>query len=61
MRILSKNLDKFEEMVSAGLARSAKLARETAIKTNTSIVVMQSGKIVEITAVELKKEINNKN
>lgn len=38
------------------LKRAAQLAREDAIRTNTGIIVSRNGKIVEITAAELKKE-----
>ena len=46
----------FEAEVSAALLRAAQLAREDAIKTNTGIIVSRNGKIVEITAAELKQE-----
>lgn len=38
------------------LKRAANLAREDAIKTNTGIIVSKNGKIIEITAAELKQE-----
>lgn len=38
------------------LQRAANLAREEAIKTNTGIIVSKNGKIIEITAAELKQE-----
>ena len=37
------------------LRRAAQLARKTAIQTNTSIIIMQDGKIVHVTAQELRK------
>lgn len=46
----------FEAAVSAALDKAAELARDEAIKTNTGIVVSQNGKIVTITAEELKAE-----
>ena len=35
--------------------RAARMARELAVRTNTAIVIMQDGKIVRITADELRK------
>ena len=35
------------------LRRASQLARETAIQTNTSIVIVQDGKMVYVTADEL--------
>ena len=49
------NLD-FEREVSAALLRAAKLAREEAIKTNTGIVVSQDGKVITITAEQLREK-----
>ena len=46
----------FEAEVSAALLRSAQLAREDAIKTNTGIIVERNGKIVRVSAAELKQE-----
>ncbi len=40
------------------LKRAAKIARETAIQTNTGIVIMRDGKIVHISARELIAEKN---
>jgi len=37
------------------LRRATQLARETAIQTDTSIIVMREGKMVRITAEELRK------
>ena len=49
------NLD-FEREVSAALLRAAELARYDAIKTNTGIVVSQNGKVVTITAEQLREK-----
>jgi len=38
---------------NAALKRAAQMARETAIRTNTRLIVMQGGKIVAIPADEL--------
>lgn len=40
----------------AALQQAAQLAREEAIKTNTGIVVSRNGKVVTISAAELKAE-----
>lgn len=50
------NLALFEAEVSAALLRSAQLARHDAIKTNTGIIVERNGKIVRVSAAELKQE-----
>lgn len=39
----------------AAMQRAADMARQTAIETNTAIVVVQDGKIVRIPAEELRK------
>ena len=49
------NLD-FEREVSAALLRAAELARDDAIKTNTGIVVSQDGKVITITAEQLRQK-----
>jgi len=41
---------------TAALQRAAAAARKTAIDTNTSLVVMQDGKIVRIPAETLRKQ-----
>lgn len=46
----------FEAEVSAALLRSAQLAREDAIKTNTGIIVERNGRIVRVSAAELMQE-----
>lgn len=64
MTVLFKDFDDFERQVSAALERSAELAKDIAIKTNTGIVVSRDGKVVTITADELRaereREANNK-
>ena len=46
----------FEREVSAALLRAAELARDDAIKTNTGIVISQNGKIITITAEQLRQK-----
>ena len=46
----------FEREVSAALLRAAGLARDDAIKTNTGIVISQNGKIITITAEQLRQK-----
>lgn len=50
-----------EQEISAALLRSAQLAREEAIKHGTGIAVWIDGKLVEITADELKKQAEEQN
>jgi imidazolonepropionase-like amidohydrolase len=40
----------------AAMKRAAVMARELAVQTNTAIVVVRDGKIVRITADELRKQ-----
>ncbi len=40
----------------AALQRAAALARETAIQTNTNIVIEKNGKLVWISAEELRRQ-----
>jgi hypothetical protein len=40
----------------AAMQRAAELARQTAIKTNTAIIVVRDGQVVRIPADELRKE-----
>lgn len=40
----------------AALQRAARMARQVAIQTDTAIVVVQNGKVVHITAEELRKD-----
>ena len=46
----------FEREVSAALLRAADLARDDAIKTNTGIVISQDGKVITITAEQLRQK-----
>jgi peroxiredoxin len=43
------------------LKRAAKIAREVAIQTNTSIVISEEGRIVHLSAEQLKKELSHRN
>lgn len=56
MSLPFNDLASLEAKVSAALIRAAQLAREDAIRTNTGIVIRRNGKIVEISAAELKQE-----
>lgn len=47
----------FAKEISEALTRSAQLAREDAIKHGTSLVFWKDGKIVEVTAEELKAQV----
>lgn len=38
------------------MQRAAELARQTAIQTNTAIVVVREGKLMRITAEQLRRE-----
>ncbi len=40
----------------AAMQRAAELARKTAIQTNTEIVVVQNGKLVRISAAQLRAQ-----
>ena len=53
---LKQAKDPFLFQAFDALKRAAQLAREDAIKTNTGIIVSKNGKIIEITAAELKQE-----
>lgn len=53
---LPSDFDELERQVSEALVRSAELAKDIAIKTNTGIVVFRDGKVVTITADELRAE-----
>ena len=46
----------FEREVSVALLRAAELARDDAIKTNTGIVISQNGKIITLTAEQLRQK-----
>lgn len=39
----------------AAMRRAAELARQTAIQTDTAIVLVRDGKLVRVTAAELRK------
>jgi hypothetical protein len=39
----------------AALRRAANMARETAIRTNTAIVIVRDGKLVRISAAQLRE------
>jgi hypothetical protein len=39
----------------AAMQRAAKMAREIAIQTNTEIIVVRDGKVVRISAAELRE------
>ncbi|MEZ2720706.1 hypothetical protein ACBP46_04660 [Paenalcaligenes hominis] len=56
MSLPFNNFAQFKAAVSDALIRAAQLAREDAIKTNTGIVIKKNGKIVEISAAELKQQ-----
>jgi len=40
----------------AAMQRAARLARKTAIQTNTEIVIVQNGKLVRISAEQLRAQ-----
>jgi hypothetical protein len=42
------------------IRRAAAMARETAIQTNTAIVIVQDGKLVHIPAEQLRREARAK-
>ena len=54
--VLKQSKDSFIFQTFDTFKRAANLAREDAIKTNTGIVIKKNGKIVEISAAELKQE-----
>jgi hypothetical protein len=49
----AKNRDLPASLIA--IHRAARMAREQAVRTNSSIVIMQEGKIVWISAEELRK------
>jgi hypothetical protein len=51
---LAKNKDIPASLIA--MKRAAVMARELAVQTNTAISVMRNGKIVRVTADELRKE-----
>jgi len=48
------------QSITNALKRAAMLARETAIATNTNLIVMQNGKIISIPAKKLAAQQQNK-
>lgn len=56
MSVLFEDYNELERQISEALVRSAELAKDIAIKTNTGIVVSKDGKVVTITADELRAE-----
>jgi mRNA degradation ribonuclease J1/J2 len=50
----AKNPDLHASYVA--MERAAKLARDVAIETNTAIIVLEDGKLVRITADQLRAE-----
>jgi len=44
------------QAATAALRRAAALARKTAIDTNTYLVVMRNGKLIRISAAELRQQ-----
>ncbi len=44
----------------AAMQRAALLARQTAIQTDTGIVIIQNGQLVHLSAQELRKNVENK-
>lgn len=53
----AKNADLRASM--AAMQRAAKLARQTAIETNTHIVVVRDGKLIVVDAKTLREEMRN--
>lgn len=54
----AKNPDLRNSM--AAMRRAAEAARLTAIQTNTAIVIMRDGRLVRVTADELREEMRQK-
>lgn len=54
-RDLSKAKDADLRASLKAMQRAAEMARQTAIQTNTALVVVQNGKTVRIPAAELRK------
>lgn len=48
--------DEEVEAELAALRRAARMARELAVRTNTSIIIVEDGKLVRVTADELRKQ-----
>lgn len=56
MSIHTSSLEEFAQQMTEALTRSAQLARGDAIKHGTSLVFWRDGKIVDVTAEELKAQ-----
>ena len=56
MSAIFKDFDEFERKASEALDRAAERAKEKAIQTNTGIVVSEGGKVITITAEELRRQ-----
>ncbi|MDR1936078.1 MAG: hypothetical protein LBS49_10975 [Candidatus Accumulibacter sp.] len=50
----ARNADLYGSL--AAMQRAGELARQTAIQTNTAIVIVQDGKLVRIPAEQLRKQ-----
>ena len=55
-QLLEAVKDKESEAELAALRRAARAARELAVRTGTAIVVVRDGKLVRVTADELRKQ-----
>jgi len=53
---ISQAKDKDLAASLAAMQRAARAARELAVRTNTAIIIMRDGKIVRVTADELREE-----
>lgn len=53
---LAKAKDKDLIASLPAMKRAARAARENAVRTNTAIIIQKGGKIVRVTAEELRKE-----
>lgn len=54
MRDVSQAKDRYLRGSMAAMQRAADMARETAIRTDTEIVIVRDGKTVRITAEQLR-------
>lgn len=55
-QLLEAVQDKESEAELAALRRAARAARELAVRTGTAIVVVRDGKLVRVSADELRKQ-----
>ena len=55
---LAKMSNPDQRATLAALQRAAKLARETAIRMNTGIVIVRDGERVYVSADELRREVS---